>query len=290
MKKNVSVITASYGHENYIAHAIESVLNQTHADFDYIIFDDGSKDSSRNVIEKYAQKDSRIRFYTHENIQNKGLPATIKAALDCVQTPYVAFLESDDLWEPSFLEEMLDVAKKRQDVGLFFSGVQAFGEDEHNNKAHTKMLERRKRFIQQRGIVRMDLLYSRVISTFSSVLARTSVLKACRLDPIIPQRLDHYLWAQCLLQMPALYVDKILCHWRKHDAGFSCGVREPFPFASEDMLFDVLYPENTKKDKAFYHYLLSGKKEKAFRNQLRAFLRFYFHVKYPLEKLIVYTK
>ena len=61
----ISVLTASYNYENYISETIESVLNQTYKDFEYIIFDDGSTDKSLEIIEKYAQKDSRIKIYSH---------------------------------------------------------------------------------------------------------------------------------------------------------------------------------------------------------------------------------
>ncbi len=69
----ISVLTASYNYEKYISQTIESVLNQTYTDFEYIIFDDGSTDNSVNIIKEYAKKDKRIKFYTHENNSNKNL-------------------------------------------------------------------------------------------------------------------------------------------------------------------------------------------------------------------------
>ncbi len=285
----ITVITANYGHEKYISQAIESVLTQTYSDFEYIIFDDASKDSSRDVIEEYAKKDNRIKFYTHENIENKGLPATIETAVALVKSPYIAFLESDDIWKPTFLEKMIKVAEKSENIGLFYADVEVLGEDESNNRKHTKMLNKRKKFVKHGEIIRIELLYERFISTFSSVLVRSSLLKNCRFNPIIPQRLDNYLWSQCLLSMDATYIDEVLCQWRKHNESYSRTLIEPDNFISYDMLFDILYPEHTEKDKAFYHFLLSGKKEKIFRNQIRYFLKFYFNIKYPYKKLKVFT-
>ncbi len=288
--KKVTVITASYGHEKYIAHAIDSVLCQTYTEFDYIIFDDGSKDNSRSIIEEYIQKDERIKFHTHENLQNKGLPATIEAAVNLVKTPYIAFLESDDIWEPTFLEEMLNIAEAQENIALFYCGVKIFGDDNSNNSKHIKMLEKRKRFIQKESISRMDLVYERFISTFSSVLVRSSILKSCKFDPLIPQRLDNFLWIQCLIQQPAIYLDKELCRWRKHDSSFSRSTVEPYPLATVDMFFNLLYPNNSDKDKAFCHFWLTGKKEKIFRKQIRAFLRFYFDKKYRNAPFKIYSK
>ncbi len=289
MKNKISVITASYGHDKYIAAAIESVLAQTFTEFEYIIFDDGSKDSSRDIIEEYAKRDSRIKFHTHENIANKGLAKTVEASIALANSPYIAFLESDDMWESTFLEEMYQVAEKREDVGLFYSDVKPFGSDEINNTKHEKLLSRRRRFIHKESKNRMDLVFEGFISTFSSVFTRSHILKSFKYEPIIPQRLDHYLWTQCLLQMPACFVEKKLCRWRKHNESYSRSTVEPYPFACEDMLFDLLYPEHTEKDKVFYHSLVSGKKEKIFRKQIRAFLGYYFNKKYPHEKLKIYT-
>lgn len=62
MKNNprVSVIMPNYNCEKYIAEAIESILNQTFTDFEFIIIDDGSTDNSWNIIQEYAKKDDRI--------------------------------------------------------------------------------------------------------------------------------------------------------------------------------------------------------------------------------------
>ncbi len=289
MSNKVTVITASYGHEEYISKAIESVLAQSFTDFEYIIFDDGSKDGSRDIIEEYARKDSRIKFHTHENNANKGLPKTVEKCVSLAQGAYIAFLESDDIWKNTFLEEMLHIAEKRKDVGLFYCGIEVFGDDNENNAKHNNMLNRRKKFIKQESIIRMDFLYERFISTFSSVLVRSEIMKKCQFNPLIPQRLDNFLWIQCLLLMPALYLDKELSLWRKHDSSFSRTMVAPYAFASEDMFFKLLYPEHTKKDMDFYHWLLSGKKEKIFRKQIRAFLRFYFQKKYPYGKINIFT-
>ena len=77
----ISIITTSYNYSKYIRDTIESVLNQTYTDFEYIIFDDGSTDNSLEIIESYAKKDNRIKLYTHPNNENRGLIATNIAAI-----------------------------------------------------------------------------------------------------------------------------------------------------------------------------------------------------------------
>jgi len=68
-----------YNTEKYLEECIESILNQTFADFEFIISDDGSTDKSKEIIKKYAEKDSRIVFLN--NPKNRGICANLN---DCI--------------------------------------------------------------------------------------------------------------------------------------------------------------------------------------------------------------
>jgi glycosyltransferase involved in cell wall biosynthesis len=69
----VSILIANYNYEKYIGETIESVLSQTYPNWEAIVCDDGSKDNSREVIETYVQKDSRIKLYV-SRIEDRLLP------------------------------------------------------------------------------------------------------------------------------------------------------------------------------------------------------------------------
>ena len=77
----ISIFTASYNAEKTIKETIESVLNQTHNDWELIIVDDGSRDNSLEIIKSYCQKDERMKLYTHKDDINKGLKETVKFGL-----------------------------------------------------------------------------------------------------------------------------------------------------------------------------------------------------------------
>lgn len=106
----VSVIMPAYNAERFIDEAISSVLSQTMTDWELIVIDDCSEDSSFQIAQNYANKDSRIRVL--KNPENSGVAKTRNRGLDLFHGQYVAFLDSDDYWEPQMLEKMLSRAEE----------------------------------------------------------------------------------------------------------------------------------------------------------------------------------
>lgn len=102
----VSVITPSYNCARFIGATIESVRAQTYPNWELIIVDDCSTDHSREVIEQYTGKDSRIRLFVLE--RNSGAAMARTKAMQLAQGRYMAFLDSDDLWLPDKLERQLE--------------------------------------------------------------------------------------------------------------------------------------------------------------------------------------
>ena len=107
--KNVraSVILASYNGEKFIGKAIASVLGQTMRDFELIVVDDASKDSTPQIIRDFQKKDSRIRFI--ELKTNSGGPALPRTmACKSATGDFIAFIDQDDLYFPDYLEKKID--------------------------------------------------------------------------------------------------------------------------------------------------------------------------------------
>ena len=107
----VSIITPCYNSGEYLPVVIDSVIAQTFNDWEMIIVDDGSTDNSRQVIEDYIAKDSRIRYYRLE--KSSGSPAKPRnMAIDYAKGKYIAFLDSDDVWLADKLQCQVDFAEK----------------------------------------------------------------------------------------------------------------------------------------------------------------------------------
>ena len=105
----ISVIVPIYGVEKYLREAIDSILNQTLTDLEIILLDDGGKDGCPQIIDEYAQKDSRI-IAIHK--QNGGYGNTMNLGLEKATGEYIAILEPDDYIEPQMYENLYKIAKE----------------------------------------------------------------------------------------------------------------------------------------------------------------------------------
>jgi glycosyltransferase involved in cell wall biosynthesis len=116
----VSVILPTYNREALLARAISSVLKQTFADFELIIVDDGSTDTTREFVA--GINDTRLRYYRHE--KSGGPSAARNTGLRSARGEFIAFLDSDDEWYPEKLEKQLAVfAAALPQVGLVYTGA-----------------------------------------------------------------------------------------------------------------------------------------------------------------------
>lgn len=132
MSKNlVSIITPMYKGAAFVGKTIESVLNQTYTDWEMIIVDDCSPDEGAGiaVVEKYVRQDDRIKLIASK--QNRGSSGARNIALRASSGRFIAFLDSDDLWHPTFLEEQLSFMEQKQ-AALVFSSYRRI--DEHTEE------------------------------------------------------------------------------------------------------------------------------------------------------------
>jgi len=110
MNALVSIITPTYNSARFIEETISSVLAQTYRNWEMIIFDDGSTDNSVTIIDRQIQKDSRIKLFRCE--KNKGVTYARNKAIELATGEFIAFLDSDDLWMESKLQQQLTFMQK----------------------------------------------------------------------------------------------------------------------------------------------------------------------------------
>ena len=101
----VSIITPTWACAEFIGETIKSVLAQTYRNWELLIQDDCSTDGTAEVVEPYALADSRIKYECNQ--KNSGAAITRNNALLRANGRWMAFLDSDDLWEPAKLEKQL---------------------------------------------------------------------------------------------------------------------------------------------------------------------------------------
>lgn len=116
----VSVVIPTYNRAYLLRKSITSVLNQTYADFEVIIVDDGSTDKSEELIKSF--EDNRIRYIKHD--KNKGVSQALNTGIRSSRGKYISFLGSDDAWLPQKLEKELEIFQKSDShVGVVYSGL-----------------------------------------------------------------------------------------------------------------------------------------------------------------------
>ena len=124
MHNLVSIITPSYNTSKFIEECIRSVLDQSYTNWELIIVDDCSSDNSCEMIRKY--NDKRIQLFELDS--NVGAAEARNVAIRQAKGKYIAFLDSDDLWEPQKLEKQISFMQKK-DIAFSFSTYQPMSED-----------------------------------------------------------------------------------------------------------------------------------------------------------------
>jgi glycosyltransferase involved in cell wall biosynthesis len=138
----ISVIIPVYNSEKYLDEAVQSILDQTFSEFELIIINDGSTDSSLAMLKKWAEKDRRIRLFDQENA---GRSFTRNRGLELAESEYIAMLDSDDIALPTRLEVHYEFMENNPEVvivgaqiegicmkglSLFYSGTPLFDHNE----------------------------------------------------------------------------------------------------------------------------------------------------------------
>lgn len=162
MKKNhaISVIMAVYNSEKYLAKAIESILNQTFKDFEFIIINDSSTDNSLNIIKEYQKKDKRIRLMN--NKKNIGLTKSLNKGLKIVKSKYIARIDADDISLPRRLEKQYKYLEGNPDIFLLGTGAHNMNEEGNNTtnfKPLTSFEEIKKQLPSQNCIYHPSIMF-----------------------------------------------------------------------------------------------------------------------------------
>jgi len=106
-KQKFTVVIPLHNKQDYIRRAVESVLNQSHRHFELIVIDDGSTDTSAEML--YSIRDRRLRIETQENV---GEGATRNRGVALAKNKWIAFLDADDAWTPGFLTAINDMIQR----------------------------------------------------------------------------------------------------------------------------------------------------------------------------------
>lgn len=126
LPSRISIIVPVYNVENYLAKCLDSLVNQTHQNIEILVVDDGSKDNSREIIKRYAEKfPDKIKAFTKEN---GGLSDARNFGIDKATGDYIGFVDSDDYVTETMFAEMLHLVEKHQ-AGIVICNIQKVDEN-----------------------------------------------------------------------------------------------------------------------------------------------------------------
>ena len=110
----ISLIMSVYNGEDYLVEAIESVLNQTFKEFELIVINDCSTDSTGEILNRFAELDKRVKVHTNE--VNLRLPSSLNKAITLAQGKYIARMDADDICLPERLEKQYNFMENNPSV------------------------------------------------------------------------------------------------------------------------------------------------------------------------------
>jgi glycosyltransferase involved in cell wall biosynthesis len=201
----------AYNAEKFITEAIESVLNQKYENWELIIINDGSNDNTNEKIQLFID-DKRIKLI---NIKNSGVAFARNLGLKSAIGKYISFLDSDDVWDSSFIDENLNVLKNNN-VSLVFSNHYII--DEKSNIINKYQVNPTfiNKFNPQKDLLKIDYI---------GILTVCINKDLCKHDLYFDSNLngveDWDLWYRLSKQNQFIFLNKYLSYYREHINGAS---------------------------------------------------------------------
>lgn len=191
MEALVSIITPTFNSANFIAETIASVQKQTYSNWEMIIVDDGSSDETESIVASIIENDKRIQFYKLD--KNSGPAVARNTAIKKAIGDYITFIDADDIWFPTFIENSIKTIKE-QNVSFVFSSYK------RTNEALEFIYSD---FIVPEKVTYTDILKSNSISCLTAFVDIKTLGK--KYMPLIRKRQDMGLWLQYLKIIPFAY-------------------------------------------------------------------------------------
>ena len=203
----VTVLMPVYNGEKYLRKAIESILNQTFKDFEFLIINDGSSDDSVKIIEEYGKNDSRIRLVHNET--NMNLVPSLNRGLELAQGEYIARMDCDDISLPKRLEKQVAFMDKNADIAVCGSWIRMF------DKANDVV-----RYPERHDNIKCSLLFYNALAHPSVIMRRSFLNKfQVRYERILAE--DYDIWQRLSFIGKLHNIPEILLNYRISSTSYS---------------------------------------------------------------------
>lgn len=187
MDPKVTVLMSVYNDIEYLRDSIESILNQSYQNFEFLIYDDGSSDGSRKLIEDYAGRDERIKLIANE--VNRGLSYNLAEGVKFSKTPWIARMDADDIAVIDRLELQMNYIKNNPGIDIL--GGYAIDINELGNKTELRKVPTTHEAIT-------SLIWTCPLIHPTVIFRKDSILEAGSYNSKLARRQDYDLWFRCL--------------------------------------------------------------------------------------------
>ncbi len=257
MPGTVSVIIPTFNRARFLGEALDSVLGQTYSDLEVIVVDDGSSDGTAELMATRTRDDARVRYVRQAN---RGASAARNAGLDAATGDFIAFLDSDDAWQPWHLELTLACLEQAPEAGLIWTDIE-FVDDAGvlvKSSALEQLLSNYHRFPLEElfegssslgelgltappgsedgrlyvGDVFSPMIMGNLVLASSTVIRRERLERADRFDETLPMGEDYEFFLRACRAGPVAFVDVDDVRYRVGNADKLSGRQSPLPMAS----------------------------------------------------------
>ena len=193
-----------YNGERYLNESIESIINQTFKDFEFIIIDDGSTDKSNQIINSY--NDSRIKLL--ENNKNIGLTKSLNKGLELCKGEFIARMDGDDISLPIRLEKQVNYMEKNKNVDVCGSWSMTIG----------KSVGEIRKYPRNHEEIRCQLLLNNIMCHSSVIIREKSISEGnIRYNPSLLYAQDFYFFVRMINDYRFSNIPDVLIRYRIHD-------------------------------------------------------------------------
>ena len=217
----LSVIMTNYNTpEDFLRQAIESILNQSFSDFEFIIVDDASTDPSLSIIESYH--DDRIILL--KNTENIGLTKSLNKALAVCKGDFIARMDSDDISEPERFEKQVDFMSDHPDVIVCGTWAKLIGDWQ---KTHSNEIAKRK--IPSSEEFKIYQLFSNnpnIVHPSAMFNKKLLLENGIKYDERFIYSQDYKMWIECNRVAKCAIVEEVLLEYRVHGNAISTSKKE----------------------------------------------------------------
>ena len=250
----VSVVMSLFNAQRYLREAVDSILAQTHRDFEFVIIDDGSTDSTPQILLSYT--DPRINVIRQEN---SGLAVALNRGIAASRGQYIARMDGDDRTDPRRLAKQLAFLEQHPAIGIVGTWADIIDADGN-------VLMRKKELVEPSAIRRTIATYN--CFNHGTVMFRRDIFeKAGRYSTTFPESVpveDYALWLRMLRHCEGANIPEYLYSWRQHSTSTSSSQRqkqgEQFFLVSEiyikSMIADLEKKAFDRQELAYYYYSL----------------------------------